>query len=179
MSSMQKHGRVVLGLLVLIGIMVGLVSFSVPLYRLFCQVTGYGGTTQVGEVLPQRAGLHRVKVSFDANVAPGLPWEFKSVQRSVEVVTGESTLVFFRAKNISDKPATGVATFNVTPVQMGQYFNKVQCFCFENQLLEPGQEMDMPVSFFVDPRMEDDPTVSAVSEVTLSYTFFVAEKDGE
>jgi cytochrome c oxidase assembly protein subunit 11 len=163
--------------IVLTGIAVGMVGLSfasVPLYRLFCQVTGYGGTTQVAETVPAAAAERVIKVRFNADTVPGLPWYFKPVQREIALKVGESGLAFYRARNLSGVAVTGTSTFNVTPLKAGRYFNKVQCFCFTEQRLEPGQELDMAVSFFVDPEILSDRNLDEVKTITLSYTFFRA-----
>ncbi len=152
--------------------MIGLAFASVPLYRLFCQVTGFGGTTQVAESLPSEVADRIIKVRFNSDISPALPWAFQPEQREVAVRVGEQGLVFYRARNLSSEPATGTATFNVTPLKAGQYFNKVQCFCFEEQRLMPGQEMQMGVSFFVDPAIMEDRSLDDLKTITLSYTFF-------
>lgn len=155
--------------------MVGVAYAAVPLYRLFCQVTGFGGTTQRA-FAPTAAPLaQHIGVRFDANVAPGLGWRFKPVQTTVSPRIGEQTLVFYTATNLTDKPITGTATFNVTPESAGQYFNKIQCFCFNEQTLQPGQTVDMPVVFFVDPAILKDKQARRINEITLSYTFFEVE----
>jgi cytochrome c oxidase assembly protein subunit 11 len=151
---------------------------AVPLYRLFCQVTGFGGTTMVA-AKPSTAVADRVvSVRFDANTR-GLKWSFAPVQRTVDVKLGENTLAFYRATNTSDRPLTGTATFNVTPELAGQYFNKIECFCFKEQTLQPGESIDMPVSFFVDAAYDRDRDVGHMGEITLSYSFFpVARSEG-
>jgi cytochrome c oxidase assembly protein subunit 11 len=156
--------------------MVGLSYASVPLYRLFCQVTGFGGTTQRADAAPQQATEHMVRVQFDANTSTNLDWAFHPVQESITVRIGEQNLAFYRATNESSQPLVGTAVFNVTPVQAGAYFNKIQCFCFTEQLLEPGQSIDMPVSFFVDPELLNDPDAAGIKEITLSYTFYPVDK---
>ncbi len=157
--------------LVVVG-MVGLSFAAVPLYRIFCQVTGYGGTTQVAEAAPEKASERIFTVRFDANVDPRLAWAFEPLQRAVEVRAGEQALVFYQARNLSDKTLVGTATFNVTPLKAGEYFNKVQCFCFSEQRLEPGETVDMAVSFYVDPSVSEDIDLDEVKTITLSYTFF-------
>lgn len=157
--------------------MVGLAYASVPLYRLFCQVTGYGGTTQTAERAPEAASDRTVTVFFDANTARDLAWEFAPSQRSVNVRVGEESLAFYRARNTADRPVTGQATFNVTPAKAGLYFVKVECFCFSEQTLAPGQSADMPVTFFVDPAIAEDPNLDDVEEITLSYTFFARDAE--
>lgn len=168
--------------IMLIGIVVGMIGLSfasVPLYRLFCQVTGFGGTTQIAETAPGAVAERIVKVRFNADIAPGLPWRFKPVQREIALRVGESGLAYYRARNLSDKAVTGTSTFNVTPLKAGQYFSKVQCFCFDEQRLEAGQELDMAVSFFVDPEILSDRNLDDVKTITLSYTFFRAPGDEE
>ena len=159
--------------------MVGLSFASVPLYRLFCQVTGYGGTTQIAAAAPGAVSERVIKVRFNADIAPGLPWSFKPVQREIALKVGESGLAYFRARNLAAKAVTGTSTFNVTPLKAGKYFSKVQCFCFDEQRLEAGQELDMAVSFFVDPEILSDRNLDEVKTITLSYTFFRAPGDAE
>ena len=159
----------------------GVAFASVPLYRLFCQVTGFGGTTmRAAEAdIPGAVQGKLVTVRFDANTSPALPWTFKPQHPVDRIAIGARDLTFFTAKNESNVPLTGTATFNVTPLQAGQYFSKVQCFCFTEQTLQPGEEMRMPVVFFVDPKISEDPTTKDISEITLSYTFFPVEKPGK
>ena len=156
--------------------MVGVAYASVPLYRIFCQVTGFGGTTQVGVAAPDAEALkgvagRTIKVRFDANVRD-VPWTFRPVDTSVTLPIGEQRLAFYRASNSGDSPVTGTATFNVTPAAAGKYFVKLQCFCFNEQTLQPGQTVDMPVVYYVDPAILDDPDANRIDEITLSYTFF-------
>jgi cytochrome c oxidase assembly protein subunit 11 len=156
--------------------MLGMSYAAVPLYQLFCQVTGFGGTTQRVEK-PSAVVLDRVvNVRFDANVAPGLNWTFEPVQRTIDVKIGENALAFYRATNVSDKPLTGTSVFNVYPDVTGAYFNKMQCFCFTEQTLQPGESIEMPVSFFVDPAMVTDKDAEKVKNITLSYTFHRVDK---
>ena len=162
----------VAGLCLAIGVMTTLVSYSVTLYRLFCQVTGAGGYTQRVASAGATQSAQEVTVSFNTDVAPGLPWHFRPVQHSVRVHLGEDTLVFFEAENLSDHPIVGHATFNVTPEKVGLYFKKIQCFCFTEERLGPHQKVEMPVDFFVDPKLGTDPDTSSVHYITLSYTFF-------
>jgi cytochrome c oxidase assembly protein subunit 11 len=152
--------------------MVGLAFASVPLYRLFCQVTGFGGTTQRAERPSTETLDRRIAIRFDANVGPGLSWDFQPVVPTMEVRIGENALAFYRATNRSDRAVVGTATFNVTPDQVGAYFNKIACFCFTEQRLEPGQSVEMPVSFFIDPAIVKDLDGRHVRNITLSYTFF-------
>jgi cytochrome c oxidase assembly protein subunit 11 len=169
----QKNGRTaaIMGLIVLA--MVGLAFASVPLYRLFCQVTGFGGTTQmaIGAEAPG-AVAERISVRFDATTSPALPWRFRPEDNRQEVAIGARNIAFYTARNLSDRPVAGTATFNVTPTVAGQYFTKIQCFCFTEQILQPGEEMRMPVIFYVDPKILDDSDARQISEITLSYTFY-------
>ncbi len=156
----------------------GVAYASVPLYRMFCQVTGFQGTTRraEGAEAPGAVQGKLVRVRFDANTSPALPWVFKPEHPVDTIAIGARDLTFFTAKNLSNVPMTGTATFNVTPNQAGQYFTKIQCFCFTEQTLQPGQEVRMPVVFYVDPKIIDDETTRDISEITLSYTFFPVEK---
>ncbi|GAB4364910.1 MAG: cytochrome c oxidase assembly protein [Kiloniellaceae bacterium] len=156
--------------------MIGAAYASVPLYELFCRVTGFGGTTQVAESAPVEVGERVFKIRFNADVDPNLNWAFQPVQREMTVKVGESGLAFYHARNLAGRTTVGTATFNVTPLKAGQYFNKVQCFCFTEQQLAAGAEADMPVSFFVDPAIVDDPNLAEVRTITLSYTFFPDEE---
>jgi len=156
--------------------MVALAYASVPLYRLFCQVTGFAGTPQISAAPDATAvGSRLFEIEFDANVSSDLPWTFKPKQRRVEVKVGEPTLVAYEALNPTAFETKGTSTFNVTPLKVGKYFNKVQCFCFQEQELKPGESSDFPVTFFVDPAIVDDPEMADVKEITLSYTFFKLE----
>jgi cytochrome c oxidase assembly protein subunit 11 len=159
--------------------MLGLTAAAVPLYRLFCQVTGYGGTTQRVEAPPGETSEQTMRVRFNADVDPDLPWSFAPEQRQVEVRIGEQSLAYFRARNRSDHAIVGQATYNVTPFKAGPYFSKIACFCFDEQILQPGEEVDMPVSFYVDPEILRDPNTQDVHTITLSYTFFLVEDGPE
>lgn len=155
--------------------MVGLSFASVPLYRLFCQVTGFGGTPLQARAAPAAAPLDRVvTVRFNADVAPGLGWQFEPVLRDVAVRVGEQTLAFYRARNLSAHDTVGTASFNVTPLKTGAHFVKVECFCFTEQRLGPGEEAMLPVSFFIDPAFATDRAMDGLEAITLSYTFFRA-----
>jgi len=164
---------------------VGLSYASVPLYQAFCQVTGYGGTVQeAGEAkLEQlstgKTGERTLIINFDAGTGTGMPWKFKPLQQAVKLVTGETALAFYNAENPTNHPMTGVATYNVTPMKAGLYFNKVQCFCFHEQRLQAKENVDMPVFFFIDNEFESDPRMDDVSEITLSYTFFPIDEEEE
>jgi cytochrome c oxidase assembly protein subunit 11 len=154
--------------------MVGLSFASVPLYRLFCQATGFGGTTQRAVAAPAKVAEAIVTVRFDAETAPDLSWEFRPLQKAVTVHPGQQRQVFYRAVNNTTEPITGSATFNVTPAKAGIYFDKLQCFCFSEQHLEPHESVDMGVVFFVDPDILTDPNTADVQTITLSYTMFRA-----
>ena len=161
--------------------MVGLGFAAVPLYDLFCRVTGFGGTTQrydpVAAAAQPEVLSQTVSVRFDANVSPKLPWKFYPEHPRDTVSIGARDMAIFIAENQSANPVVGTASFNVTPVQAGKYFTKIQCFCFTEQRLEPGQQMRMPVLFFVDPKILDDPDARDVQEITLSYTFHAVDGD--
>lgn len=155
----------------------GLSYAAVPLYQMFCQATGYGGTTQRADLeqfkrMKPVEGARPVNIFFNADTADTMPWNFEPLQRRVKVVPGETALAFFRARNPSDKAVTGVSAYNVTPMKAGVHFHKIQCFCFEEQRLRPNEEIDMPIFFYVDPEFAQDPSMSDVRDITLSYTFF-------
>ena len=176
-----RDKRALVGL-VLAGVVAGMVGLSfaaVPLYRMFCQVTGFGGTPQVAEAAPSTVLNRTIKVRFDTNVDKDLPWEFKSEQRAVDVRIGESALVFFKAHNPTDKPVSGTAGFNVAPEIAGRYFAKIECFCFQQQTLAAGQSIDMPVTFFVDPKIVEDESAKNIEEITLSYTFYRSDDSSD
>ena len=166
--------------------MLGLGFAAVPLYRLFCQVTGFGGTTMratlddaaLAERMAQSAGAGTISIRFDASQDRGLPWKFAAAQPTQTVAIGQRQMAFYTARNNSDRPVTGRATFNVEPEQAGVYFNKIQCFCFVEQTLQPGEEVRMPVLYYVDPKAKDDPNMQGVEQITLSYTFHQAKNPG-
>ncbi len=165
---------------VLFGVAIGMIGLSfaaVPLYRIFCQVTGFGGTPQIVTEGSVETLERAVKVRFNADTDRNLPWSFKPVQKVVELKLGEQGMAYYEARNDSSQPVTGTATFNVTPLKAGQYFNKIECFCFTEQRLEPGESIDMPVAFYVDPRLNDDPSMADVTTITLSYTFYQVEEE--
>lgn len=152
-------------------VMVSLSFAAVPFYRWFCQVTGFGGTTAVAEVAPAEVLDQEIRIRFDASKDRDMPWEFKPVERSMTLRIGETGLAFFEAHNPTDRPVAGQASFNVTPDQAGGYFTKIECFCFTEQVLQPGQTVQMPVTFFVDPGITRDREAKYIREITLSYTF--------
>jgi cytochrome c oxidase assembly protein subunit 11 len=158
----------------IVAAMLGLAFASVPLYRIFCEATGFGGTTLRADKAPG-AVAGEIGVRFDANIHPGLPWRFEPEQTTVRIQPGAQTRIFYRARNLSARPWTGQAVYNVTPDQAGKYFKKIQCFCFTEQTLKAGETVDMPVIFFVDPRIKQDPDARDVDEITLSYTFYPVE----
>lgn len=182
MTSASARNNRTAAIMSIVGLlMLGLAFASVPLYRVFCQVTGYGGTTQRAEIAPGAdPAVGTIGVRFDGNVSPELPWSFGPVQRTVTVTPGAATQIFYYASNLSDHPITAQAVFNVSPPEVGKYFNKIQCFCFTQQTLQPHQSVKMPVIFYVDPKLRNDPDpdVKAVSEITLSYTFYPVETAG-
>ena len=170
----RSNGRTALLMAVIVAAMVGLAFASAPLYRAFCEATGFGGTPLRADRAPG-AVAGQVSVRFDANTHPGLPWRFEPEQQRIEIKPGAQTKIYYRAQNLSARPWTGQAAFNVSPDQAGKYFKKIQCFCFTEQTLKAGEKVDMPVVFFVDPKMMDDTDANTVSEITLSYTFYPVE----
>ncbi|WP_275789393.1 cytochrome c oxidase assembly protein [Pararhizobium gei] len=171
----RANGVIVASCLAFVFSMVGMAYAAVPLYDMFCKVTGYNGTTKRVEQASDVILDKKIRVTFDANTASGLPWDFKPVQRDIELKIGETVQVAFEATNLSSKPATGQAVFNVTPMVAGAYFNKVQCFCFTETTLQPGEKMDMPVVFFVDPEIVKAAETRGINTLTLSYTFYARE----
>jgi len=169
--AQNRNAKTALLMALIVAAMVGLAFASAPLYRMFCEYTGFDGTPQRAERAPG-AVAGQVGVRFDANVHPGLPWRFEPEQTTVRVTPGAKTQIFYRAQNLSAKTLTGQAVFNVSPDQVGKYFKKIQCFCFTEQTLKAGEAKDMPVIFFVDPAIKKDPDTKNVDEITLSYTFY-------
>ena len=153
--------------------MIGAAYAAVPLYKLFCQVTGFDGTVRKAEVAPSRVLDRKITVRFDANIRE-LPWKFQALQPKQDIRIGDTGLAFFKVTNPSDKPITGRALYNVVPEQAGPYFQKLECFCFTSQTIQPGQTVEFPVVYFVDPQYADDPETKGKPEITLSYTFFPA-----
>ncbi|MPY76236.1 MAG: cytochrome c oxidase assembly protein [Alphaproteobacteria bacterium] len=172
----RNNRRLMAVLFAVVVAMVGGSYASVPLYRLFCQVTGFNGTTNIADRPSDKVSARVVHVRFDATVN-GVPWAFQPVKREILTHVGENTLAFYRAENHSSEPVTGMATFNVTPLKAGQYFSKIECFCFTEQRLGAGESVEMPVAFFVDPAIEKDRNMDDVTTITLSYTFYPAQED--
>lgn len=181
-KASASNRKVVIACLAALGVMGSVTAASPTLYRIFCQVTGYGGTTQRVTAASDRVLDKVVTVRFDANISPQLAWKFEPVQPTIDVKVGENMLAFFRATNTSKETLTGTAAFNVAPEQAGIYFNKIECFCFTEQTLAPGQSVEMPVSFFIDPKMAEDRDTAGLSNLTLSYVFYpvhrTAKADG-
>lgn len=174
-----RNARVALACSGFVAFMVGMSFAAVPLYDLFCRVTGFGGTTQVAEAASDRVLDQTIIVRFDANVAGGLPWRFRPRETRMELRIGETAKMVYIAENVGDGVATGTSTFNVSPDAAGAYFMKMECFCFTEQPLEAGESMEMPVVFFVDPAIVDDTDGRTIREITLSYTFFPVRGGGE
>jgi cytochrome c oxidase assembly protein subunit 11 len=168
----RRHRAIALWCAVLVAAMVGAAYAAVPLYRLFCEATGFDGTPRVASKPSQMMLDRTVTVRFDANVGPGLAWRFEPVEKTMSVRIGENVLAFYRATNLSDRPLHGMATYNVFPEQAAPFFNKLECFCFKEQVLEPGESVEMPVSFFIDPHIVSDKDAGSTTHLTLSYTFY-------
>ena len=180
-KALRKNRKVGLMALSLAVAMLGLGYASVPLYRIFCQVTGFGGTPQIAseaKAAAVNATGETISVRFDSNTAPDMPWQFKPEQVTETAQLGERKIAFFIARNNSDKPVTGQASYNVEPEQAAPYFNKIQCFCFTKQTLQPGEEVRMPVTYYVDPAILKDENAKGVEQVTLSYTFHKLDESG-
>ncbi|BAI95507.1 cytochrome c oxidase assembly protein CtaG [Sphingobium sp. TA15] len=175
----RRNRRTMIGMAGVGLAMLGLGFASVPLYRIFCERTGFGGTTQRADADVQvaEAAGHRMSIRFDSNVTPGMPWQFHPERHTQTVTVGARNMAIFVAKNLSDRPVTGTATFNVTPSQAGAYFTKIQCFCFTQQTLQPGEQVRMPVIYYVDPKILTDADNKDTQEITLSYTFYPVEQD--
>jgi cytochrome c oxidase assembly protein subunit 11 len=176
-AGRDKNARLAWTMVAIVGGMLGLAYAAVPLYQAFCNATGFAGTPLVAQEGERPVIARTVEVRFDSNTDANLPWRFQPVERSVKVHLGEEKLVFFRATNLSQRPVVGTATYNVTPEWTAGWFNKIQCFCFNEQLLQPGQSVDMPVLFFVDADMDKDRRYDDVRTITLSYTFFEAKTE--
>jgi cytochrome c oxidase assembly protein subunit 11 len=172
MTGGRRNAVLAGGLAVVISGMLGLTAASVPLYRMFCAATGYGGTPKIGPARSASVVDRTITVRFNADTNPGLPWDFQPEQKQVTLKLGEEQVAFYVARNQASTPVTGVAIYNVTPDKVGVYFHKTACFCFNQQTLAPGQSMQFPVSFWVDPAIATDPSTADVTTITLSYTFF-------
>jgi cytochrome c oxidase assembly protein subunit 11 len=175
----RRNRRMAFGAFGFVAFMVGVSFAAVPLYDLFCRVTGFGGTPMIGQAAPGAVGERTITVRFNANTQPNLPWRFTAQQNAMTVRLGEEGLAFYTARNLGQGPVMGVSTYNVTPEVVGRYFHKTACFCFEEQTLEPGQTMDMPLAFWVDPRIATDPATRDIRTITVSYTFFRSLNDAE
>ena len=177
MNSLAQKNRAVGIRAALFGLaMLGLAFAAVPLYRIFCQVTGFGGTTMKAEGPAPGAVAGQIGVRFDANISPTLPWKFEPEQATVRIHPGARTTIYYLATNYTARTTVGSATFNVTPEIAGKYFSKIECFCFTEQVLKGGESVRMPVVFYVDPKLRDDPDTRTLDEITLSYTFYPVEK---
>jgi cytochrome c oxidase assembly protein subunit 11 len=176
-AGRDKNARLAWTMVAIVGGMLGLAYAAVPLYQAFCKATGFAGTPLVAKEGERPVIARTVEVRFDSNTDANLPWRFQPVERSVKIHLGEEKLVFFRATNLSQRPIVGTATYNVTPEWTAGWFNKIQCFCFTEQLLQPGQSVDMPVLFFVDADMNKDRRYDDVRTITLSYTFYEAKTE--
>lgn len=173
----RRNAKTGLRVLAVVVGMIGLSFASVPLYSLFCQVTGFGGTTMRAESLPDTVLEREVVIRFNADTDRNMPWIFKPEMREIKVRLGEKGLTAYHASNPAKLPVAGTAVYNVTPEKAGKYFHKIQCFCFDEQILAPGQDVSMPVLFYVDPALNEDPNLADVKTITLSYTFYRAESE--
>jgi cytochrome c oxidase assembly protein subunit 11 len=171
----DKNTRTLMMVFAIVFLMVGLAFASVPLYNLFCRVTGIGGTTQLSSSLPDKILDRKVTVNFTTDVNSKLPWDFEAEISRISLHVGQDALINFIAKNNGPKPVAGTAVYNITPLKAGKYFYKTQCFCFDYQILKAGEEMNMPVVFYIDPSIADDPNMDDVTTITLSYNFFQAD----
>ena len=171
-NNLKAQNKKVIFIITFVGMLMLSLSYAaVPLYDIFCRVTGFGGTTQIASSAPGSSGHPNINIRFESNITDTLNWDFYSKTKTVKIPMGEEKTIYYFAKNLSDEPIVGTATFNVTPAKAGQYFMKIDCFCFVEQLLNPGESMNMPVTFFIDPDLYKDENVQEVNEITLSYTF--------
>jgi len=174
---MDKNTKTISFVFLFVAVMIGVAFASVPLYRMFCQITGFGGTTMLSDKLPDTILDRDITIKFDTNTSRNINWAFRPEKRQEVLKVGQQGLISFMAKNKGAAPSAGTAVYNVTPNKAGQYFHKTQCFCFDEQMLQPGEEMPMPVVFYIDPSIADDPEMDDVKTITLSYTFFPAESE--
>ena len=171
-NNLKAQNKKVIFIITFVGMLMLSLSYAaVPLYDIFCRVTGFGGTTQIASSAPGSTGHPNISIRFESNITDSLNWDFYSKTKTVKIPMGEEKTIYYFAKNLSEEPIVGTATFNVTPAKAGQYFMKIDCFCFVEQLLNPGESMNMPVTFFIDPDLYKDENVQEVNEITLSYTF--------
>jgi len=175
----RKNRRLGVAAFGFVAFMVGVSFAAVPLYDLFCRATGFAGTPMIGQAAPATPGTAMVTVRFNAQTQPNLPWRFNPQQTSMQLRVGEEALAFYIARNTGTASATGISTYNVSPDIAAKYFNKTACFCFEEQTLEPGQQVDMPLAFWVDPRIAEDPATRDIRTITISYNFFRSLQDAE
>jgi cytochrome c oxidase assembly protein subunit 11 len=175
----RRNRRTGLAAAGIVTFMVGLSFAAVPLYDLFCRVTGFGGTTQRSAAAPGAVGDRQITIRFNATTHPNLPWRFTPEQPSATLRLGEEGLAFYAAANRADTAVTGISTYNVTPEKVGRYFHKIACFCFDEQTLSPGERVDMPVTFWVDPKIAEDPNTRDITTITLSYSFFRTIEDAK
>ncbi|OJX11410.1 MAG: cytochrome c oxidase assembly protein [Caedibacter sp. 37-49] len=174
-AVLTRNQRTLLFLLALLLMMTILAFASVPLYRLFCQKTGYGGTPRIALSGTDRIIDHSLTIHFNADINASLPWKFNPLQSKITVKAGALGLAYYKVRNMSDEPLVGIAVYNVTPDKAAPYFNKIECFCFEEQRLEPHQTLELPVQFYIDPKIAEDPHCKDLTAITLSYTFFTAK----
>jgi cytochrome c oxidase assembly protein subunit 11 len=172
----RRHRTVALACAVFVAAMVGVAYASVPLYNWFCRTTGFGGIPLVAKEAPAAPIARRITVRFDGNVAGGLPWTFAPEKNEIELAIGETVLVHYAAKSLSAGETVGIASYNISPPEAASYFDKIQCFCFTDQKLSPGEEVDMPVVFFIDPAIDQDAEFKSLGTITLSYTFFPSKR---
>ena len=171
-NNLKAQNKKVIFIITFVGMLMLSLSYAaVPLYDIFCRVTGFGGTTPIASSAPGSTGHPNINIRFESNITDSLNWDFYSKTKTVKIPMGEEKTIYYFAKNLSDEPIVGTATFNVTPAKAGQYFMKIDCFCFVEQLLNPGESMNMPFTFFIDPDLYKDENVQEVNEITLSYTF--------
>lgn len=173
----SKNTKFLFAILGFVAFMVGVSFAAVPLYDAFCRATGFGGTPQQADQNLSQMSERRIKIHFNTDTQKNIPWQFGPEVRQVTVNVGQNGFINFKAKNTTTRTITGTAIYNVTPLKVGKYFVKTQCFCFEEQTLNPGQSVNMPVVFYVDPAIEDDPTMDDISVITLSYSFFRSDSE--